>query len=305
MSDLTRREFLSVVGAAGASVAAAPLSAAAAEHSSPAAATRPSGPGFRLGLVTYNLAANWDLPTLLQVCSSVGVAAVELRTGHKHGVEPTLSKEQRKEVRRRFADSGVACWGCGTTCEFHSPDPAVVRENVETCKRFVDLVAGIGGRGVKVRPNGLPKTVPVGKTLEQIGKSLAACGRAAGGAGLEVWLEVHGAETAHPPHIKAIMEHCGDPAVGLTWNSNPSDVRDGSVAEYWKLLQPWVRSCHINELHKDATGAYPYRELFRLMRQSGYDRVTECEVGITAPDVKSGTELLRYYKALWMELVRE
>jgi hypothetical protein len=65
-----------------------------------------------------------------------------------------------------------------------------------------------------------------------------------------------------------------------------------------------VRACHINELHKDSTGAYPYRELFRLMRQSGYDRVTECEVGMTPPDVGSGSEILRYYKALWTELAR-
>src|SRR5439155_12480707 len=98
----------------------------------------------------------------------------------------------------------------------HSPDAAKVKENNETCKRFVELVADVGGRGVKVRPNGLPKGVAVEKTLEQIGKALIPCGQAAADAGVEIWVEVHGHGTAHPPHMRAIMRHCGHPKVGLT-----------------------------------------------------------------------------------------
>jgi sugar phosphate isomerase/epimerase len=297
MSRLPRRQFLQAGALGAAALAAAPARGAAAG---------PEGgpPKFRLGLVTYNLAAAWDLDTLLRVCKGVGVSPVELRTTHRHGVEPSLGKERRQEVRKRFADAGVEIWGCGTVCEFQSPDPAVVKKNVETCKAFVQLAADLGGRGVKVRPNGLPKDVPVEKTLEQIGQALVPCGRAAADAGVEIWVEVHGRGTAHPPHMKAIMEHCGHPKVGLTWNSNPQDVKGGSVAEYFKLLWPWIRSCHINELYKDAAGVYPYRELFRLFRAHGYDRATLCEVGRSVPDEAAGAEVLRYYKALWTELNR-
>jgi hypothetical protein len=104
--------------------------------------------------------------------------------------------------------------------------------------------------------------------------------------------------------MKTIMEHCGHPRVGLTWNSNAEDlkVKGGSVAEYFNLLWPWIRSCHINNLYNDAAGVYPYRELFRLFRERGYDRATLCEVGHTEPNEASGLEMLRYYKALWAEL---
>jgi sugar phosphate isomerase/epimerase len=294
---MQRRQFLQS-GALAAGIAATSASAA------PAGKTNQS-PKFHLGLVTYNLAASWDLAKLLRVCKSAGISPVELRTTHKHGVEPSLSKERRKEVRQRFADAGIAIWGCGTVCEFQSPDAALVRKNIEMCKTFVDLVADLGGRGIKVRPNGLPKDVPVAKTLEQIGKSLIPCGKAAADAGVEIWVEVHGSGTAHPPHMKTIMEHCGHPKVGLTWNSNASDLQDGSVAAAFRLLWPWIRSCHINELYKDAAGVYPYRELFRLFRANGYDRATLCEVGRTVPDEAAGAEMLRYYKALWLELNRE
>src|SRR5947209_11170108 len=294
MPAISRRAFLQSAGCVAASAGV------------PSAACADDKPlKFRLGIVTYNVAAKWDLPTLLKVCKRVGLSPVELRTTHKHGVEPSLNKEQRADVRKRFADAGVEIWGCGTVCEFHSPEPAVVKKNIETCKEFVGLVADIGGRGVKVRPNGLPKGVAVEKTLEQIGKALIPCGRAAADAGVEIWVEVHGRGTAHPPHMKTIMQQCDHPKVGVTWNSNRDDIKNGSVAEYFKLLWPWVRSCHINELYKDASGDYPYRELFRLFRAAGYDRATLIEVGRRAPDPDTGVELLRYYKALWTALNRD
>jgi sugar phosphate isomerase/epimerase len=294
MNAVHRRGFLQA-----ASVAAAGLAV------QPAAAFADDKPlKFRLGIVTYNVAAAWDVPTILKICKAVGLSPVELRTTHKHGVEPSLSREQRKEVKQRFADAGVEIWGSGTVCEFHSPDAALVKKNIETCKQFVDLVAELGGKGVKVRPNGLPKDVPVDKTLEQIGKSLIDCGKAAADAGVEIWVEVHGAGTQLPENCKKIMEHCGHPKVGLTWNSNAADVTNGSVAESFRMLWPWVRSCHINDLYNDGLGKYPYRELFRLFRANGYERVTLCEIGRTPADAAAGEEFLRYYKALWTELAR-
>jgi len=289
MFSPSRRGFLH----AGAAVTLA----GAAAGQTPPSPVSPRPRRYRLGIVTYNIAASWDISTILRVCRNVGLSAVEVRTTHRHGVEPALTREERREVRQRFTDAAITLWGCGTVCEFHSPDQAVVQRNIETCRRFVALVADIGGRGVKVRPNDLPAGVPVARTLEQIGRSLVPCGRAAADAGVEIWVEVHGRGTAHPPHCRTIMETCNHPQVGLTWNSNDTDVQRGSVREYFNLLRPWIRSCHINELHS----GYPYRELFRLLREANYDRVTLAEIP-GMPDVASGERLMRYYKALWTEL---
>lgn len=298
MTTPSRRAFL----ASGAIVASGglhpPLSQAAAS-------TQPAGSPakFKLGIVTYNVPMNWDLPTLLKVCKETGVAGVECRTTHAHKVEPTLTADERKDVKKRFADSGVAFWGCGSVCEFHAADPAVVKKNIEECKRFVDLVKDIGGRGVKVRPNGVPKDADPQKTFEQIGKALIECGKAAGDAGVEIWVEVHGSVTQIPKNMRAIMDACGHPAVGVTWNSNDSEVEKGSVKPGFELLKPFIKSCHINDLYKDAAGRYPYRELFTLLKGIGYDRYTLCEVG-KSYDVANGTEFLKYYKALWSELMK-
>ena len=66
---------------------------------------------MKLGTVTYNLAQDWDVPTILKNCEAAGFQGVELRTGHKHGVEVALGREQRAEVRKRFADSSVCILG--------------------------------------------------------------------------------------------------------------------------------------------------------------------------------------------------
>ncbi len=288
---MQRREFLAAAGVGAA--------AATAEAQQPAQPRPAQAPPFRLGIVTYNIAATWDVPTILRICRSVGLASVELRTTHRHGVEPTMTAAQRREVRQQFADAGVEIWGCGTVCEFHATDRAVVDRNIETCRQFVQLVADLGGRGVKVRPNDLPAGVPVERTLEQIGRALTDCGRAANDANVEIWVEVHGRGTATPAHMASIMRHANHPRVGVTWNSNPTDVANGSVAEAFRLLRPWIKSCHINELHN----GYPYRELFRLLREANYDRVTLAEIQGTN-DAASGERLMRYYKMLWTELAR-
>ncbi|MFO0798660.1 MAG: sugar phosphate isomerase/epimerase family protein [Gemmataceae bacterium] len=280
------------------------LAAGAVAVAAPGLVAQPAGPRFKLGLVTYNVAAQWDLTTVLRVCREVGIAGVECRTTHRHGVEPGLTADARRDVRRQFADSGVAFWGCGSVCEFHAADPAVVRRNVEDCKRFVELVKDLGGRGVKVRPNGVPPGGDPARTFEQIGRALTECGRAAADAGVEIWVEVHGAVTAVPRNMKAIMDACGHPSVGVTWNSNGTDLDEQkSIAANFELLRPWVKSCHINDLENDRRGTYPYRDLFRRLSAMNYDRYTLIEVG-RSYEVAAGVEFLKGYKKLWEELTR-
>jgi sugar phosphate isomerase/epimerase len=153
--------------------------------------------------------------------------------------------------------------------------------------------------GVKVRPNGLATAqgAPEEQTLEQIGLALRECGAFAAEQGVEIWLEVHGQDTCHPPRIRTIMEHCGHPQVGVCWNSNDTDMLDGSVKPYFELLAPWIKSCHITEL---ARPVYPWKELFGLLQGIGYDRFTLAEIA-DSPDPE---RLLRYYKALWEEFMR-
>ncbi|MGB9606267.1 MAG: sugar phosphate isomerase/epimerase family protein, partial [Bryobacteraceae bacterium] len=131
---------------------------------------------MRLGAVTYNVLKDWDLETIIPKLQEIGFEAVELRTGHKHGVEPSLGPEERARVRERFRRSKVRLLSYGTTCEFHSPDAQVRRKQIELGKQFVDLAHDTGAWGVKVRPNALPREVPRETTIRNIAESLRELG---------------------------------------------------------------------------------------------------------------------------------
>src|SRR5207237_1181315 len=237
---MERRDFLS-------SLAVLPALAAVEVPQSPRA-TAGRAP-LKLGTVTYNIAKDWDVPTIIKNLTEAEFDAVELRTTHKHGVETSLSPAARAEVRKQFEGSAVKIGGLGTTCEFHSPDPAVVRKNIDETKEWVKLAQDLGSPSVKVRPNGLPKDVPEEKTLEQIGKSLAECGAFAGDHGVKIQLEVHGTETQRVPRIRKIFDYGGNhPAVRACWDSNQKDLLGGGVDANFKLLRDHIGQAHMRDL---------------------------------------------------------
>lgn len=287
----------------------------------PALSWGAAAPAFRLGLVTYNVAKDWDLPTLLRLLREARFEGVELRTTHAHGVERTLTPAQRADVRGRLRDAGLVQTSLGSVCEFHSPDAAVVKRNVDDCREWVTLARDIGARAVKVRPNGLPKEVPEDKTLDQIGRALAECGVFAAEHGVEIWVEVHGEGTKIPSRMRRIMDACGHPSVGVTWNSNDTDVAGGSIAASFELLQPFIRCCHITDIGVSAPAgpssgpggapasgaaasgqpAYPYRELFARLAASGFKGFTLCEYPRPV-EAAAGASWLAAYRRRWEEL---
>jgi len=249
---------------------------------------------FQLGCVTYNLLQNMDLETCITTLEKAGFAAIELRTTHKHGVEPSIDAAARVKVRERFARSKVRLLSFGSTCEFESPDEAVRRQQIEIGKTFVDLAKDTGAIAVKVRPNGLPVGVPVDTTVKHIASGLHELGDYGQSKGIEIWMEVHGPKTQEFPLASEILHAADHKNVGACWNSNPTDVVDGSVKQAYAALGPFIRNCHINDL----ISGYPYKEFFALLRQSGYSRYTLAEVA----ESKEPDRFMLYYKALWEQL---
>lgn len=225
-------------------------------------------PGMRIGLVTYQWGRDWDLPTLLANCEKAKILGVELRTGHKHGVEPSLSKEQRLEIKKRFAESPVELVGYGANDEYHSPDPAVLKKNMDHTKALLHLMHDIGGTGVKVKPNAFPKGVTHEKTIEQIGQSLLTLGKYARDLGQRIRLEVHGQETQELPNIKAIMDIADHPNVKVCWNSNDEDLNGGGLEYNFNLVKDRLGdTTHVRELN---VGSYPYQDLMNLFVKANY-----------------------------------
>src|SRR5687767_9091513 len=114
--NLKRRTLLTSAIPAAVAVRALITNSFAAETN------RPHPTGMRLGTVTYNIANDWDISKIIKNLESTKFEGVELRTTHAHRVEVSLSKTERADVKKRFADSKVELMGLGSAFEFQMPD---------------------------------------------------------------------------------------------------------------------------------------------------------------------------------------
>ncbi|MDD4144609.1 MAG: TIM barrel protein [Prolixibacteraceae bacterium] len=222
-------------------------------------------PSLKFGLVTYQWGKDWDLPTLISNCEKTGLQAVELRTEHAHGVETSLNQAERKEVRKRFADSPVTCVGYGSNFEYHSPDTSKLQWNIDQTKEYVMLCKDIGATGLKVKPNTLPPDVPKEKTIAQIAASLNEVGRFAKDYGQLIRVEAHGRFTSELPNMKAIFDQVTEENVKICWNSNVVDLNPPGIEGNFNMVKQWIGdTVHVREL---TAGDYPYEKLFQMLTE--------------------------------------
>jgi len=254
MKTINRRQFINTSLGAGAALAFL--------REFPEVAEAAARSGMKFGLVTYLWGQDWDLPTLISNCEKTGLLGIELRVDHAHKVEINLTPAQRAEVKKRFADSPVTCVGYGANYEYHNPDPAQVRKNIEGTKEYIKLCKDIGATGIKVKPNGIPKDVPWEKTIAQIAASLNECGKFAQDYGQLVRVEVHGNVSQEIPNMKAIFEQVTEKNVKMCWNCNDQDLLPpGLEPNFNSVKQYFGDTVHVRELN---IGNYPYQQLFDL-----------------------------------------
>jgi sugar phosphate isomerase/epimerase len=258
LPGISRRTFLEQAALAGVGASLLPS----------LALQRPQVSSLRFGLVTYEWAKSWDLPTLIANCEKTNVLGVELRTQHQHGVEVSLTKAQREEVKKRFQDSPVTCLGYGSNFEYHSPDPALLQENIAQTKAYIQLCHEIGATGIKVKPNFLPPEVPRSKTTAQIAESLNTVGKFAQDFGQQIRVEVHGQHTQELPVMKEIFDQVTESNVKICWNCNNEDLLPPGLAQNFDSVKKWFGdTVHVREFN---SGNYPYPELFKLFSAMNY-----------------------------------
>src|SRR6267378_2655875 len=285
-----RRQFLKTTGVT--LTAASCLPVFGAESSAPSSfMVRPSK--MKLGIVTYNVAKDWDLATIIKNCAEARLQGVELRTGHAHRVEVNLNKEQRAEVKQRFRDAPVELMGLGSAFDFHAPEQAKLRADIAATKEYIILAHDVGAPGVKVRPNGLPAGVPKEKTLDQIGISLRELGEFGDGYGVQIRLEVHGTETSLLPNIKTIIDAAGHRNVGVCWNSNQTDLAGEGFDHNFNLVKAKIFTIHMRDLYLDE---YPFRKLLTGLNEIGFTGFCLAEI----PESNDPVRVMKYFRGLFL-----
>lgn len=291
---LTRRELLRSSVAVG---AASALGMNSARGANPQSAIRNPklSPPLKLGLMSYTLAKDWDIDTIIKNCKETGFEHIELRTTHTHGVEVTIGKEQRRTVRKRFEDAGLKI-SLASGFAYHYPDAARLRKEIEGTKEYTILAQDVGALGFRVFPNALPggKGIPEEQTMRQIGKALAEVCPFAHEHGVKIALEVHGSGTNIVAKVKQMVDYAQCPYAYVNWNCDANDVKGPGFDANFASVKDRIANVHMHELFED----YPYRRLFELLKQSGYTGYCDAEI----PDSKEPIRLMKYYRATFLAL---
>jgi sugar phosphate isomerase/epimerase len=159
---------------------------------------------------------------------------------------------------------------------------------VDAQLRIGDIVTAVDGKPVRSARD----------TLAQIAAALRECGQYAQPRGVPLRLEVHGEGTRDVRCIRTILDLCDHPFVSTCWNCNFSEVVGGSIAAAFALLEGRIGLVHTRDLW---VKEYPWAELMRLLKSSGYEGFTLIE---GEPAGKDPVADLRRQRALWEELQR-
>jgi len=248
---------------------------------------------LKIGVMTYTLAKDWDIETIIKNLTETNYQTVELRTTHAHKVEVNLTPAQRAKVKKRFKDSPLEVISLASGFQYHSPDQAELKENIEGTKEYILLARDVGAVGIRVFGNALPSDVPEEKTEQQIGKALAEVAEFGYNNGVEVRICVHGDKTNKPSVIKKILDYSQSPHVYVNWNCNKEDTEEQGLEYNFNLLKDRIRGVHMHELW---LAEYPYRLIFKLLAGIGYKGYCNSEIDGNQDPVR----LMRYYRALFL-----
>ena len=252
---------------------------------------------MRLSLLTYNLGKDLSLDDLIRVSEKYGYDGIEFRAGvGPHGVELTATAAQRAEIRRKMAASRVAIAGLGTSCRFESLDAAERQRQVAEAKAYIDLAADVGAPKIRVFGNCFPKGADKDTVIRNVGECLRQIGEHAEKGRVDCNLELHG-DFYYWEYTLRAVQLASHPRIGIVYNCNPEEMAFGSIGQFLEPIKPYLRHVHLHELEN----GYPYRLLFRFLKDIGYTGFNSVESDTPSPDAERVIAIYALLYRAWVE----
>jgi hypothetical protein len=80
----------------------------------------------------------------------------------------------------------------------------------------------------------------------------------------------------------------------VNWNCDANDTKGPGFDANFASVKDRIRNIHLHELWEN----YPYRRLFELLQQSGYQGYCDAEI----PESPEPIRLMKYYRATFLAL---
>ncbi len=216
-----RREFLqkSIISAAALTLPAATFAGISGAGNANAKTTREAFK-MKLGFMS-SMAQDKTVPELIEMARKYGYQSLEFRPEwkHAHGIELSMTKSQRKEARKRFADSGIEISAISPGVKFLRDDRD---KQLEKMFQYIDLAADLGAPYIRFFADKLPEDPAERRESHKVQAEYQARASAkAWDAGVTLALETHGNSigvdtgemmflAGHPPAFRVNwhLSHC-------------------------------------------------------------------------------------------------
>jgi inosose dehydratase len=273
------------------------------------AAEAPSPIRFGFSLYGMKTLATADA---LRVCAEIGYDGVELALMPGWPTEPKrLSAEDRRDLRKRLADSGLALVGLMENLS-EPAEEAVHRGNLERLRAAADL-------GQALSPGEAPviETILGGKPAQwdmvkgRLAERLRAWAKVATAAKTVIAIKPHVANALHTPEgARWLLEQVESPWLKLAFDYSHFVLRGLPLARTLAELIPHSRFIHVKDAKGNAgkfefllpgEGTIDHAEYFRLLRKEGYRGPIVVEVSgqiSGRPGYLPGAAARRSYAAL-------
>jgi hypothetical protein len=91
------------------------------------------------------------------------------------------------------------------------------------------------------------------------------------------------------------MDVADHPGAVVCWNSNATDLEQGSLDRTFHLVADKIGTVHIHDLYDP----YPYDRLFELLKERSFEGYCLSE----SPASSDPVRVMHYYRALWDRMV--
>lgn len=218
------------------------------------------------------------LDEVLALAKRIGYDGVEPRlvSGHKHNIEVDIDAAARREIKSKFADSGITACCVATSCRY--ADPANTRQMVDETLRCIDLAADVGSPRIRVFGGQIGKGIEREDAIKIVADALRSMADHAGNRGVTVCMETHD-DWCDPKNVAAVMKQVDHPAIAVNWDiMHPVRTGFATIDESFQALKPWIRHLHIHDASKETGDLMPigegfidHRRAIELLPEINYD----------------------------------
>jgi len=221
---------------------------------------------IKLSFMTFVL-PEWEIERIVKFAKKAGYDGVEIRVdaGHKHGISSESSAEERKYVKKLFADEGVDIPCVATSVQFGSSEPAVRQENIESAKMNLVLASDLGANVVRMfAGGGIPKLTD--EAAEYIAEAFDEVGEYAKDFGVCPMLECGHDIIKSAVEAQNVIKRVKTSNFGALWNHSDMDEQT------FNALKSHIRHFHVHKevLSPDNDNILHLAKLMKSIEYDGY-----------------------------------